>query len=60
MPLSILRAVALPVLAIALGGAYAALSAHNRKAWTDTNETLAKARQEAQAIQAKLAVLPPQ
>lgn len=60
MPRPILRAVALPVLVIALCGAYAALSAYNRKAATDTNEMLAKARQEAQAIQARLAALPPQ
>jgi hypothetical protein len=58
MPRSILRAVALPALVIALCGAYAALSAYNRKAATDTGEMLAKARQEAQAIQARLAALP--
>jgi len=60
MPRSISRAIALPVLLIALCGACAALSACGRKPATDTNETLAKARQEAQAIHARLAALPPQ
>jgi len=43
-----------------LYGACAALSGCDRKPATDIDKTIAKARQEAQAIEARLAALPPQ
>jgi hypothetical protein len=47
-------------LILALCGACAALSACDRKPATDVDKTIEKARQEAKAIEARLAALPPQ
>jgi hypothetical protein len=58
MPRSVPRAVALPVLLIALFGACAALSACNRR--SDTEQTLENARRELQVVGTKLAALPAQ
>jgi hypothetical protein len=56
MPRSLPRAVALPVLLVALFGACAALSACNRR--SDTEQTLENARRELQVVGTKLAALP--
>jgi len=49
-----------PPLLLALCGACIALSACGRKPATDIDRTIEKARQEAQAIEVRLAALPPQ
>jgi hypothetical protein len=49
-----------PPLLLALCGVCATLSGCGRKPATDINKTIEKARQEAQAIEVRLAALPPQ